>query len=123
MLTRYRCDGLILSSATGSTAYSLSAGGAIVSPSAEVFTLTPICPHTLSNRSLILGLKSTISVRVLNQKPETLLAADGQVEMPLKAGDEIVFCRSRHRLNLVRLNGSSFFKTLRQKLSWSGSNV
>lgn len=123
MLTRYRCDGLILSSSTGSTAYSLSAGGAIVSPSAEVFTLTPICPHTLSNRSVILSLNSTISVRVLNQKPETLLAADGQVEMPLKAGDEIVFCRSRHRLSLVRLKGSSFFKTLRQKLSWSGSNV
>ncbi|MCD6049577.1 MAG: kinase [Verrucomicrobia bacterium] len=123
MLTRYRCDGLILSSSTGSTAYSLSAGGAIVSPSAEVFTLTPICPHTLSNRSVILSLSSTISVKVLNHKPETLIAADGQVEKPLKAGDEIVFCRSRHRLNLVRLKGSSFFKTLRQKLSWSGSNV
>lgn len=123
MLTRYRCDGLILSSSTGSTAYSLSAGGAIVSPSAEVFALTPICPHTLSNRSVILSLNSAISVRVLNQKPETLIAADGQVERPLKAGDEIVFRRSRHRLNLVRLKGSSFFKTLRQKLSWSGSNV
>ncbi|HEY1170201.1 MAG TPA: NAD(+)/NADH kinase [Verrucomicrobiae bacterium] len=123
MLTRYRCDGLILSSSTGSTAYSLSAGGAIVSPAAEVFTITPICPHTLSNRSVILSLRSIISVRVLNEKPETLIAADGQVEMPLKAGDLIVFRRSRHRFNLVRLKGSSFFKTLRQKLSWSGSNV
>lgn len=123
MLTRYRCDGLILSSSTGSTAYSLSAGGAIVSPSAEVFTITPICPHTLSNRSVVISLRSTISVRVLNEKPETLIAADGQVEKPLKANDLIVFRRSRHRLNLVRLRGSSFFKTLRQKLSWSGSNV
>lgn len=123
MLTRYRCDGLILSSSTGSTAYSLSAGGAIVSPSAEVFTLTPICPHTLSNRSVILSLKSTISIKVISHKPEALIAADGQVEHPLTAGDEIVFSRSRQRLNLVRLTGSSFFKTLRQKLSWSGSNV
>lgn len=123
MLTRYRCDGLILSSSTGSTAYSLSAGGAIVSPSAEVFTLTPICPHTLSNRSVILSLKSTISIKVISHKPEALIAADGQVEQPLTAGDEIVFSRSRQSLNLVRLKGSSFFKTLRQKLSWSGSNV
>jgi NAD+ kinase len=123
MLTRYRCDGLILSSSTGSTAYSLSAGGAIVSPSAEVFTLTPICPHTLSNRSVILSLKSSISIKVISHKPETLIAADGQVEHPLTAGDEIVFSRSRQQLNLVRLTGSSFFKTLRQKLSWSGSNV
>lgn len=123
VLTHYRCDGLILSSSTGSTAYSLSAGGAIVSPAAEVFTLTPICPHTLSNRSLILSLRSTIRVRVISHKPETLIAADGQVEMPLMAGDEILFKRSRHRLNLIRLDGNSFFKTLRQKLSWSGSNV
>jgi NAD+ kinase len=123
MLTRYRCDGLILSSSTGSTAYSLSAGGAIVSPSAEVFALTPICPHTLSNRSVILSLKSTISIKVISHKPETLIAADGQVELPLTVGDEIVFSRSRQRLNMVRLKGSSFFKTLRQKLSWSGSNV
>jgi len=123
MLTRYRCDGLILSSSTGSTAYSLSAGGAIVSPSAEVFTLTPICPHTLSNRSVILSLKSTIAIKVISHKPETLLATDGQVELPLTVGDEIIFSRSRQSLNLVRLKGSSFFKTLRQKLSWSGSNV
>src|SRR6185436_19762034 len=61
-LTRYRCDGLIVSSPTGSTAYSLSAGGAIISPAAEVFAVTPICPHTLSNRSVIVSLSATVKV-------------------------------------------------------------
>src|SRR5437879_5753364 len=80
LLTRYRCDGLIVSSPTGSTAYSLAAGGAIVCPTAQVFTLTPICPHTLSNRSVIVSLDSTIHVKVLSEKPETILTADGQNE-------------------------------------------
>src|SRR5207253_7048283 len=74
-LTRYRCDGLIVSSPTGSTAYSLSAGGAVVSPSAEVFALTPICPHTLSNRSVIVRLDSRIDVKVISERLETILSA------------------------------------------------
>lgn len=123
LLTRYRCDGLVVSSATGSTAYSLSAGGAIVSPSAEVFTLTPICPHTLSNRSVIVGASSELCVRVVNEKPETILAADGQVHSRLCAGDEVTIRRSRRQLRLVQLEGSSFYNTLRQKLNWSGSSV
>ncbi len=123
LLTRYRCDGLIVSTATGSTAYSLSAGGAIVCPSAEVFTLTPICPHTLSNRSVIVGASSKLSVKVINEKPETILAADGQVHSRLSAGDEVTIKRSRRQLRLVQLEGTSFFNTLRQKLSWSGSSV
>ena len=78
-LTRYRCDGLIVSSPTGSTAYSLAAGGAVVFPTADVFALTPICPHTLSNRSLILPLSSTIGVKAITPAPATILSADGQV--------------------------------------------
>src|SRR5437899_3000180 len=77
LLTRYRCDGLIVSSPTGSTAYSLSAGGAVVHPAAEVFTLTPICPHTLSNRSVIVSLDAKIQVKVVSPRPETILSADG----------------------------------------------
>lgn len=123
LLTRYRCDGLIVSSPTGSTAYSLSAGGAIVNPSAEVFTITPICPHTLSNRSVILSLHSKIAVKALTTRPETVLAADGQMETKLNEGDEVVITRSRRVLRLLRLKGQSFFRTLRQKLNWSGSNV
>jgi NAD+ kinase len=122
-LTNYRCDGLILTSPTGSTAYSLAAGGAIVSPSAPVLTITPICPHTLSNRSVIVGMDSTIEVRVVSQKLETFLTADGQVQLPMFSGDSVQVRQSGKSVRLVRLADDSFFKTLRQKLNWSGSNV
>lgn len=123
VLTCYRCDGLIISSPTGSTAYSLAAGGAIVSPTAEVFAVTPICPHTLSNRSVIVSLSSTVQVRPVSRKLETLLTADGQVQTALTATDVISFRRSSRAVRLLRLDGGSFFETLRQKLHWSGSNV
>lgn len=122
-LTRYRCDGLIVSSATGSTAYSLAAGGAVIYPTAEVFQLTPICPHTLSNRSLVVPLDSTICVHVLTSKPATILSTDGQVVAELSAGDEITICRSRETIRLMHLEGSSFFETLRLKLHWRGANM
>ena len=122
-LTRYRCDGLIVSSPTGSTAYSLAAGGAVVFPTAEVFQLTPVCPHTLSNRSLILPLTSTICVNVINSKPATVLSADGQLVTELSAGDQITVCRSRQTVQLMHLEGSSFFESLRVKLHWRGANL
>lgn len=121
LLTRYRADGLIISTPTGSTAYSLSAGGAIVSPDAEVFALTPICPHTLSNRSVIVSLKSRLQVRVLNEKPATILSADGQIMQELAVGVEVLLRRSRRKVKLVQLDGQSFFGTLRAKLRWSGA--
>lgn len=123
LLTCYRADGLIISTPTGSTAYSLSAGGAIVSPDADVFALTPICPHTLSNRSVIVSLKSRLQVRVLNDKPATILSADGQVVQELGGGVEVTVRRSRRRVRLIQLEGQSFFGTLRAKLRWSGSTV
>ncbi len=123
LLTRYRCDGLLVSSPTGSTAYSLSAGGAVVYPTAEVFAITPICPHTLSNRSVIVSLDSEILVRVVNPKPETILSADGQGVSELAAGDSITIRRSRNSVRLMHLAGSSFFDTLRRKLNWSGAHV
>ena len=122
-LTRYRCDGLIISSPTGSTAYSLAAGGAIVSPGAEVLTLTPNCPHTLSNRSVIVALDSIVQVTVVSERVDTMLTADGQVQMPLNTGDFIQIRKSKSAVRLLRLRGSSFYKTLRQKLHWSGSNI
>jgi NAD+ kinase len=122
-LTRYRADGLIISSPTGSTAYSLAAGGAIVSPSAHVFAITPICPHTLSNRSVIVGLQSTVSIRVASERLETIFTADGQSQTVLQAGDTVQFRQSRESVKLLRLEGSSFFQTLRAKLHWSGSSV
>ena len=123
VLTCYRCDGLIISSPTGSTAYSLSAGGAIVSPGAQVFAITPICPHALSNRSVIVNLNSIVQVKVLSEKAETTATADGQVQVDLLAGDVITIRRSRRVAQLLHPGGSSFFDTLRQKLHWSGSNV
>jgi len=123
VLTRYRCDGLIISSPTGSTAYSLAAGGPLVAPNAEVFTLTPICPHTLSNRPLILNLNSTIRIRVVSSRVQVELASDGQVQTELVAGETVEIRRSPHHLRLARPTDTSFFKTLRHKLRWSGSSV
>lgn len=122
-LTHYRCDGLIVSSATGSTAYSLAAGGAVVFPTAEVLGLTPICPHTLSNRSLILPLTATIEVKVISPKPTTMLSADGEVVSELAAGDTLAICRSRRAIRLMHLAGSSFCETLRRKLHWRGATL
>ncbi|MDB6024999.1 MAG: kinase [Verrucomicrobiales bacterium] len=123
IVTCYRCDGLIISTPTGSTAYSLSAGGAIINPSADVVAITPICPHTLSNRSVIVGLDSVISVKVISEKVETTLTTDGQTQINLNAGDVVVMRRSKRVVQLVHLGGSSFFETVRRKLHWSGSNV
>lgn len=120
-LTRYRCDGLIVSSPTGSTAYSLAAGGAVVFPTAEVFALTPICPHTLSNRSLIVPLSATIRIKPINPTPSTILSADGQVISVLSPGDAVTVRRSRHTIRLMQLADSSFFEALRRKLHWRGA--
>jgi len=122
-VTCYRGDGLIVSSPTGSTAYSLAAGGAVVVPTAAVFEVTPICPHTLSNRSLILDQRSTISVRVLTSKPAAVLSADGQAVAELASGAEITIRRSADCVHLMHLAGSSFFEALREKLHWRGTTL
>lgn len=123
LLTRYRCDGLIVSSPTGSTAYSLAAGGAIVSPDAEVLILTPICPHTLSIRPLVLNLASRVEMTVVSDRLTATVTADGQQQDELAPGDRVAVWRSRRTIRLVRLEGDSFFATLRHKFGWSGSNV
>jgi NAD+ kinase len=120
-ITRYRCDGLIVSSPTGSTAYSLAAGGAIVLPTADVFALTPICPHAVSNRSIILPLSATISVKAVTTVTTAYLNADGQIVGELHDGDEITIRRSRSTVRLVHLKGSSFLEALRRKLQWRGT--
>lgn len=122
-LTRYRCDGLIVNSPTGSTAYALAAGGAVVFPTADAMGLTPICAHTLSNRSLILPMSATVEIRVITETQAIILSADGQVVSELTAGDLIVVNRSRRAVVLMQLAGSSFCATLRQKLHWRGANL
>jgi len=121
LVTRYRCDGLIISSPTGSTAYSLAAGGAIVLPTADVFALTPICPHALSNRSIILPLSSVIRVKAVTPQPATILSADGKVVAEMAAGDEITIRRSRSAIRLMHLADGSFLEALRRKLHWRGT--
>jgi NAD+ kinase len=123
LLTRYRCDGLIASSPTGSTAYSLAAGGAIVSPDADVLTLTPICPHTLSIRPVVMSLDSVVQVTLLSRRLEATLAADGQQQTHLNTGDRVLIRRSKQAVKLLRPEGSSFFATLREKFGWSGGNL
>jgi NAD+ kinase len=122
-LTHYRCDGIIISTPAGSTAYSLAAGGAVVAPNAEVFTITPICPHTLSSRPVIVSLKSTITVQIMEHRADTYLNTDGKFRSELAIGDIVTLKRSQLKARLVRLYGRSFFETLRHKLQWSGSHV
>lgn len=123
VLTVYRCDGLVISTSTGSTAYSLAAGGAIVAPGAGVISITPICPHTLSNRAVIISQQSTIEVRMLDRKREATLSADGWDGVGLEANSPVVIRRNRQSVKLAWLPDSSFFKTLRQKLQWMGSHA
>ncbi len=120
-ITRYRCDGLIISTPTGSTAYSLAAGGAIVLPTAEVIVLTPICPHALSNRSIILPLAATIRVKAVKTEPATFLNADGQIAGELANRDELTIQRSQDSIRLVHLADGSFLEALRRKLHWRGT--
>lgn len=122
-LTRYRADGLVVCTPTGSTAYSLAAGGAVVSPNAQALTITPVCPHTLSNRSVIVNMDSVIEVTNLSERLEVFLSADGQVQLPLVTSDVVRIRRADEKIRLVRLPGSSFFNTLRKKLNWSGSSI
>jgi NAD+ kinase len=122
-LARYRCDGLIVSSPTGSTAYSLAAGGALVHPTAKVMALTPICPHTLSNRSLLLPLSSTVEIRAASPHPTTVLSVDGDLLCDLNAGDTIWIRQSRRTVQMMHLAGSSFYQALRRKLHWRGTNL
>ncbi len=120
-VTRYRCDGLILSTPTGSTAYSLAAGGAVIFPTARVIALTPISPHTLSNRSLILPHTSIVRVTSCSASGSTLLSADGQITTELGEGDTVVIRQSPRSVQLVHLADSSFFQALRHKLHWRGA--
>jgi NAD+ kinase len=114
----YRADGIILSTPTGSTAYSLSAGGPIVSPSIDCIVATPICPHTLAVRPLVLPATDKITVEVLSPSEELVLTIDGQEGAQLAPGDRLIVEKAEISLQLVRLPGQTFFDTLRRKLRW-----
>jgi NAD+ kinase len=116
----YKADGLIVTTPTGSTAYSLSAGGPIVFPSVAALTITPICPHMLTNRPVIVPDESVIQTTVLGDDQTTYLTIDGQVGELLKKGDLVVCRRSEHSIRLVRPANLLFFDVLREKLKWGG---
>ncbi|HEY0037322.1 MAG TPA: NAD(+)/NADH kinase [Longimicrobium sp.] len=114
----YSADGIILATPTGSTAYSLSAGGPIVSPTVDCIIATPICPHTLGVRPLILPADETVTVEVLSPTLELLLTIDGQESETLVPGQRVVVRRAPQPVRLVRFPGQTFFSTLRRKLKW-----
>jgi NAD+ kinase len=120
LVTDYLCDGLIFSTPTGSTAYNLSAGGPIVHPAARVIALTPICPHTLSNRSLIFP--ENVQLRVLNRSAGTrlLVAMDGQRNLKFGADSPVKISISRLHLLLAQRAEHAHFSVVRTKLNWSG---
>ncbi|WP_321477123.1 NAD(+)/NADH kinase [uncultured Paludibaculum sp.] len=115
---RYKADGLILSTPTGSTAYSLSAGGPIVFPSVGALCITPICPHTLTNRPVLVSDASVIQILNLASDDVAYLTIDGQVGEPLKEQDRVICRSSQHALSLIRPPRMLFFDVLRQKLKW-----
>ncbi len=116
----FKADGLILSTPTGSTAYSLSAQGPIIVPSIEAILLTPICPHMLANRPLILPPDVRITLELQSDHPDgdVFLTLDGQEGFPLRPGDHIEVLRGEHPVRLIKSSRDSYFDILRQKLSW-----
>jgi NAD+ kinase len=117
LVTLTRADGLILSTPTGSTGYSLSAGGPILYPTLAAFIITPICPHTLTNRPVVVPEGATVGVTLRHGK-DVILTVDGQVGMPFEQGDRLKVKKADPVLRLVQYKGSPFFRLLREKLKW-----
>ena len=121
LLNDYRADGLIVATPTGSTAYSLSAGGPLIAPSAAVFVITPICPHSLSQRSLILSDESTVEISSeARDSGPMIFTVDGRDNTHIEPGDWVEVKKATSSFHLLRLEGRSFYGALRQKLHWQG---
>ena len=117
----YRSDGLIISTPTGSTAYSMSAGGPILDPEMEAQILTPVCPFTLSNRPIVLHSRQILHITVdEEQRSNVLLTIDGQDTFVLEAADEVAINHSPHYAQLITTGSSAYYSALREKLGWSG---
>jgi NAD+ kinase len=114
----YVADGLIISTPTGSTAYSLASGGPIVSPDLPVLVVTPICPHTLTFRSLVVSCEDEISIEVKSNHNEVVLSMDGQENAPLSIGDTVKIRMSKNKLKLITDRKNNFYNILRKKLKW-----
>jgi NAD+ kinase len=122
-LTEYRADGLILSTPTGSTAYSLAAGGPIIHPSVPGILITPICPFTLTNRPLMVPHSASIQIQLAEDTPDIMLTCDGQVGLKIDARDTIRISQSPTPVQMITLPDQNYFDVLKAKLRWSGSRV
>ena len=122
-LTEFNADGLIVATPTGSTAYSLSAGGPILDPESGVFVITPICPHVLTNRSIIVAEGSTIEIEASDPDYPVFLTLDGRKPIHVERGSVVTIRKAKKTLPLASLPDASFFSVVRQKLKWSGSNL
>jgi NAD+ kinase len=114
-----RADGLIVSSPTGSTAYSLAAGGPILHPNLDAMILTPICPHTLTHRPVVVGGDAKIELTLRGNSGEVYVTFDGQTSQPMQPGDVVRVRQSRHQVKLVSPPGKNYFQVLRHKLRWA----
>lgn len=119
-LTTYKADGLIVATPTGSTAYSLSAGGPIIYPRQNVIVINPICPHTLTNRAIILPADVCVKVVLRTKDQGAILTLDGQHSITLKTGDTVMIRQSHHVTNLVSSPHRDYLEILRNKLGWLG---
>jgi NAD+ kinase len=122
-LTEFNADGLIIATPTGSTAYSLSAGGPILEPESGVFVITPICPHVLTNRSIIVSQNSVIEVEASEPDYPVYLTVDGREPLRIAKDAKVEIRKAKKTLQLAAMPDMSFFSVVRQKLKWSGSNV
>jgi len=120
LVTRYAADGLILATPTGSTAHSISAGGPVVAPNVEAVIATPICPHTLSMRPLVIPPSATIEVDMLSCDDRTIVTADGFRVFGVTAGDRVIVERAEQRARLVDVAERSYYEILRTKMRWAG---
>lgn len=117
-LTTYRADGLIVATPTGSTAYSLSAGGPILCPGTRAIVMAPICPHTLTNRPLVLPDQVILTLKPCGESEQATLSLDGQVQFALEAGCKVMVRRNQDSLKIIRSPFRDYFQILRQKLKW-----
>src|SRR5947199_7828342 len=120
-LTEFNADGLIIATPTGSTAYSLSAGGPILEPESGVLVITPICPHVLTNRSIIVSEESVIEVEATEPDYAVYLTVDGRDPLRLEMGAVVRITKAAKTLPLAVMPDTSFFSVVRQTLKWSGS--
>lgn len=122
-ITTYSADGLIVSTPTGSTAYSLAAGGPIVHPEVPGIIITPICPFTLTNRPLIVSDSASIKIRLAKKSTHVMLTFDGQVGFEINEGHTIVICKGPYPVNMITMPDQTYFDVLKMKLKWSGGRV